>query len=307
VDLCTNFLYIGGKPLVLLLSKFTEICVPIYLFISGYGLFTSFQNGKGQKSWKRLLPLWLNYFIIFAIFVPIGSYVFPEAYPGSVKQLVLTLLTYDYNYNGEWWFLFPYFVLVLISNPLFKLLNNSNIWTFFILLTAVYYAASLVEVFNRMYLYTHQFAYKPVLILKCLYPFGIGAIFAKENIFEAFAKFGHKWLFLLAIPLLIVARILIPVDKFTVYIAVAFIVCFAVLKRGRLFDTVLGFLGRHSTNIWLLHTFFCYYLFKNFIYSFKYPLLIFLVLMTVSIISSYIVDLIYIPINKGLNKILNRQ
>ena len=40
------------------------------------------------------------------------------------------------------------------------------------------------------------------------------------------------------------------------------------------FDTLCGLLffmlmGKHSTNIWLVHTFFCYYYFHDFIYGFK--------------------------------------
>jgi len=97
---------------------------------------------------------------------------------------------------------------------------------------------------------------------------------------------------------------IIPNSFVNLYIAVAFIVCFASLRRSGWLDKLLEFLGKHSTNIWLIHTFFCYYLFKDFIYSFKYPALIFIVLLLCSLAASYIVNLIYVPINKRIHKAL---
>ena len=44
----------------------------------------------------------------------------------------------------------------------------------------------------------------------------------------------------------------------------------------------LAFLGRHSTNMWLIHFFF-YYIFGMLIYELRYPLLMFLVLTIVSL------------------------
>jgi len=41
---------------------------------------------------------------------------------------------------------------------------------------------------------------------------------------------------------------------------------------------ILGMLGGHLFNVFLFHTFIYYYFFSDFIYSFKYPVLIFLVL-----------------------------
>ena len=47
---------------------------------------------------------------------------------------------------------------------------------------------------------------------------------------------------------------------------------------------ILGYLGDYSMIVWLSHTFFCYYLFHDVIYGFKYPLVIFMVLMVISLL-----------------------
>jgi peptidoglycan/LPS O-acetylase OafA/YrhL len=46
------------------------------------------------------------------------------------------------------------------------------------------------------------------------------------------------------------------------------------------------FVGIHSFNIFLFHTFIYYYYFPDFIYSFKYPVLIFAVLLGICLVIS---------------------
>ena len=52
---------------------------------------------------------------------------------------------------------------------------------------------------------------------------------------------------------------------------------------------VLANLGRHSMPMWMCHTFLSIYLFPNFIYGFRYPLLIFVVLTALSYAISIVV------------------
>lgn len=78
---------------------------------------------------------------------------------------------------------------------------------------------------------------------------------------------------------------------------------FATLKRPKWLDFFLSKMGEQSTNMWLIHTFFCYYLFKNFIYGFKYPLVIYIVLLVMSYLSALVVDWI----NQPLQRIIKRR
>jgi len=51
--------------------------------------------------------------------------------------------------------------------------------------------------------------------------------------------------------------------------------------------------------MWMTHSFFCYHLFHDFIYGFKYPLVIYIVL----IVISYVVS---IPITSMAKQIISR-
>lgn len=50
--------------------------------------------------------------------------------------------------------------------------------------------------------------------------------------------------------------------------------------------------------MWMIHSWFCYYLFHDFIYSFSYPILIFMALIVISYHSSLIVNQIALPIER---------
>ena len=49
VELCNISIYFwNGKPLVLAMSRVAAFCVPIYLFISGYGLTCSYKKNSSE-------------------------------------------------------------------------------------------------------------------------------------------------------------------------------------------------------------------------------------------------------------------
>lgn len=82
--------------------------------------------------------------------------------------------------------------------------------------------------------------------------------------------------------------------------AVLFIVLFLKLNRPSFVDSFLMEMGRRSTSMWFVHTYFAYYLFHDFIYGFKYPLLIFFVLLACSYLTAIVVDKVYDTVVKRL-------
>lgn len=51
--------------------------------------------------------------------------------------------------------------------------------------------------------------------------------------------------------------------------------------------------GNYSMYIWLIHSFFCYYYFQNFMYSFYVSWIVFIVCMTISYILGFLIDKAY--------------
>jgi len=88
-------LFIGKQPLSYYISLFCEACVPVFAFVSGYGLYYKYQQDSsvfGRDNFKRLKKLYLNYWIIILIFpVILGLILKFPGYPGSWEKLVLNL------------------------------------------------------------------------------------------------------------------------------------------------------------------------------------------------------------------------
>lgn len=76
--------------------------------------------------------------------------------------------------------------------------------------------------------------------------------------------------------------------------------CLTVIPIKGVAAKTLTALGDHSMNMWMIHTWFCYYLFHSFIYSLTYPIAIFIVLTVISYLSSIVVNFIARPIELRL-------
>lgn len=129
----------------------------------------------------------------------------------------------------------------------------------------------------------------PILYLNFLFTFVLGALMAKYDIVSK-CKIKAALCLLL---LLVVVRVCIDTGIVQPLYATAFVVLFVRIKRWPWFDGFLYEMGRRSTSMWFVHTYFCVYLFRDFIYSFRYPLLIFLVLLVLSYLTAVVIDWLY--------------
>ena len=161
-EVCEPLLFIGNTPLVHIISK---ACNPvgIFLMLSGYGLSYTYYRGKlsinGQE--RRLLKLYIHYWIILLIFVSIGSFVRPEKYPGSFSNIILNFTSISNSYNSETWFLFPYALLSLTSVWIFRCIDKlgcvkSIIITWVLYMISCYITSRYIAV-NKSY--TEWYAY----------------------------------------------------------------------------------------------------------------------------------------------------
>lgn len=74
------------------------------------------------------------------------------------------------------------------------------------------------------------------------------------------------------------------------------------MNRGKIIDGFLCEIGKKSTSMWLIHGFIYLYFFKDFIYGFKYPLVIFIVLVAITYAVSTLIDLLYNKIQSRIFK-----
>ena len=62
--------------------RFSEICYPVslYVLLSGYGLYSTFENSTWVKILKKVAYIYLHLWIIYLVFLPIASYMVKDNY-----------------------------------------------------------------------------------------------------------------------------------------------------------------------------------------------------------------------------------
>lgn len=93
----------------------------------------------------------------------------------------------------------------------------------------------------------------------------------------------------IALFVLFALRCILPTAAFDPIYSFLVILLVLRLPMPQMVKRVLGYLGDYSMIVWLSHTFFCYYLFHDVIYGFKYPLVIFMVLVVISLLVGFVI------------------
>jgi hypothetical protein len=290
-DVCEPLLFIGSTPLVHIISK---ACNPvgIFLMLSGYGLSYTYFRGKlsfnGQE--HRLLKLYIHYWIILLIFVSIGSFVRPEKYPGSLSDIIMNFTSISNSYNSETWFLFPYALLSLTSVWIFKFIDKlgcvkSIIITWILYMISCYITSRYIAV-NKAYTewYTYIITYFNVL-----FSFVIGAVFHRQvEKGKGSIPFlhSHKLTTFAILMTLIIINFFISSAATSYLFEFLYIFLLLHLSFNGITKRFLIAMGKQSMVMWLTHSFFCYHIFHDFIYGFKYPLVIYIVLIVISYVVS---------------------
>ena len=97
---------------------------------------------------------------------------------------------------------------------------------------------------------------------------------------------------------MIIAHGIVP-SLFVAFItATVTIVLLCICPLPKWATDVLCYFGDHSMNIWLTHMFFYTVLFDGFVFSAKYPIPVFLLLLTLSLTSSYVIKWFSKPLLK---------
>lgn len=299
VALCQNLILIDGTPLVLILSRASNP-VAFFLILGGYGLYRVYEKGDRHR-WSRFAKLMIHYWIILLFFVTIGHFIRPAAYPGSFLKILSNVTGYETTYNGEMWFLLPYVILSACSKSLFDFLKRFRAWIVVCFTLVIHLGTSFcISRYGESSLYSNYWIYDPLLVLHLLFNFCLGAMAARSNFFEKLKAYVAKMqhINILALGGMIILVSVSCVFKYNFFYAFGIITCLLLINMPAWLKTTLAKLGNQSMNMWMIHSWLCYYIFHDFIYSFKYPLVIFAVLTAISYVCSLIVNRITQPVER---------
>lgn len=301
-------IYWGDLPIIYYISLFCDAAVPIFSFVAGYGIYLKYKQNPQQyglnTNLRRIKLLYKNYWVIFILFVIIlGGLLKGEAYLGSVPELLLAFsgITAS-SYNGAAWFFTIYIIFLLLSKPIFKIVDLFPKITF--ILSGILY---VIGYYFRMYHYDlfsnnviNWIYFNTCLFFATLFQILMGVYVIKFNwkahcstLFNVLSqKISKNIIAVLGMIGLVCLHAYIPNAILAPITGLGFVLLFVQMDIPKVIDKVLEQLNPHATNIWLTHMFFYITFFKEFIYSPKYIIPILLLLLACTILSSYLINFI---------------
>ena len=187
--LFTPLIMIGDTPLIYYFALFGDMCVAIYCFCSGYGLMIGYKNNRAsyfKKNIIRILKLYINFWIILFLFVVVLGPIMgkSDVYPGSIKDFILTFTAIDPKYNGAWWFLTTYIILVLVSPYINKVVVKYNVGLIMIVSLGIYFIGYVQRIMFPIHTDNEIINYilrQAALFGTSQFPYVVGVIFAEKN------------------------------------------------------------------------------------------------------------------------------
>ncbi len=291
-----------SKQGILTLSGFGNICVAIFVMITAYGITYSILKEEsitlkqvGTNSVKRFWKLMLNFFIVYVSMnlICFSFFDYTSLY-GEGKQGLLFMLCDATGLspvlktpmlNETWWYMKVAYILIflvpLLAFLVKKMGNAMLLFAFF---------APFVVTFDKD-------------IERYFFVAALGVCAAYGNWFSKVISLRIPVIFKWAIGVLgsvicvLIRQNAVVKDYFWNYIdafVAFFIICAIVMTVGSVpvVNKVLSFIGKHSMNMFLMHTFLYLIVFRKYVYYFEYAIVTFLILLTTSLLYSMVLELI---------------
>ncbi len=290
---CTPWVYVGDKPLVGMLAR---ACYPVtfFLIFTGYGLSYLFDRGRLTfvAQIRRLLRLYVFYWVVSIVFVSIGMVVDPANYPKSWLHVVANISAVHCTYNGEAWFLFPYMLICLSSPWLLRgAMAERHKWlkvVFVVFYAFCFLALKWLDGHYPESVIIRQAHHYVVL----LFYFSLGVLLYRWIALRGKVSllprpFSQPLVAGCLLLMLVAVKSCFNVSLIDGFYALAVIVLLLQFSWRGGVGRVLFHIGKHSMAMWLTHTYYAVYLFPCFIHAPRYPVLIFLLLVAVSWLSAF--------------------
>lgn len=279
----------------LYLGRVGSICVSMFLFLSGYGLFLGSRRSQQSPirySLAKVKDFYLTYWLYFLIFVPIGFIFFKNTtfwnsehlrYSSDLKTFLMNFLGWSSTYNEEWWFVRVFIITLFFLCPLYIKLAEKNL-TLMIFISLLLLALGL-----------KVYPWEALGFTLWQASFALGVVCAKLKFFSSrpiqdLDKFRWTWVMLglflcFAICLTFRLRFGVFGVKYD-FLIVPLFIYFSVRAVTILhLNKVFTYLGQYSFPLWLVDPFFCYYYFQDIIYFPRWSLFVFIFLTAMSVLS----------------------
>ena len=287
------------------LASFSKICVAMFVFMTGYGMWVSYESQKKKTTMsnyikKRMVTLMTGFLIIFVVTevlaIPTGRFI--EVYGHDFRSVVymiidalgLAKLLGTPLFCLTWWYMSLAIVLIMIF-PFVHSIMEKYQWVVVVASIIVPRACGFgqsTDLFRYLLAYT------------------LGMYFAQHDLLarikEKFMEQNVEGKLLSLIVSLIGLAVIIKcrqnawigwkyLDFWDGFAAMyVIIISYIYILNGKWIVKGLGFLGKHSMNIFLIHSFYRDVFLHQFTYSFYDAWLDYIVLMAISLVTSIVLE-----------------
>lgn len=276
---------VHGTDLFYAAGVFGQICVPVFMFLGGYGLWQKMQ--KEYSLGKDLCRLYGMLWKTAVIFIPVGllffshqtdyaadtviCHVFEDRSAGTILNNFLGLAV---SYNREWWFFLP-FLSAMIMGYVFICKNKINqFWTDAVIVALIEIvsqrllpAVCEIPAFSQL---RNDFFFRQLFVFdRSVCVFFLGIVFAKYNAIDRLREFYRETFrsktgrVLAAFPgmgvLFWCRTFLYGADFDLFYVPLFILFALEMAHAAKFLEKILLVFGMHSANMWLIHGFYCYY------------------------------------------------
>lgn len=287
------------------LASFSKICVAMFVFMTGYGMWVSYESQKKKTTMsnyikKRMVTLMTGFLIIFVVteILAIPTVRFIEVYGHDFRSVVymiidalgLAKLLGTPLFCLTWWYMSLAIVLIMIF-PFVHSIMEKYQWVVVVASIIVPRACGFgqsTDLFRYLLAYT------------------LGMYFAQHDLLarikEKFMEQNVAGKLLSLIVSLVGLAVIIKcrqnawigwkyLDFWDGFAAMyVIVISYIYILNGKWIVKGLGFLGKHSMNIFLIHSFYRDVFFHEFTYSFYYAWLDYIVLMAISLVTSIVLE-----------------
>lgn len=284
-------------PMELRIAIFAKVCVSIFLFLSGYGLWINYGSGREytfQEALKRISIILRKYWLVILLILPIGMIFYSgnEQYVWSLKEFFLNITTLSSSYCYEWWFICLYIQILLTLSIIVFLVRKIGIMHVCIISVSLFYLTCHMPRFHELNLHfslIKSFMYWQV-------SFVMGIFFAEKRMFKTLqVVFGENPKKLTLFSVIVITFLLMPWlggHRLSPFITPLIIWTSVSIVNACHLRKPLAYIGRQSLYIWLLHPFFCFYFLPELTYAPRFSVLIFVWLLFLSIVAALAVQLL---------------
>ena len=326
-----NQLYFAWGEMVWRAAWFGKICVALFAFVSGYGMFHVLMRSREDSFFPRLLQdygavlrqlfsLYLKYWLVFLL-LP-GAELLAGVRTFDMEEFIGNFLGISSTYQQTWWYMWQY-VKMLMLLPFLELLfftfpqqkEKKKKVLFFIILSTVAILLAVTGLVLYPPLWEWMLTVARNLRISYFMPFYIGFLMARFSLYQRLAerleKLGKPWnIGISVVALCSVVAVRVALSDSAAYAETDFLLVpifvYALLTLLLFLpyvERILIWFGKQSTYMWLTHVYICAYLGTWLAEHVRFGLLFYLILLALSAAAAALLNLL----TRKLLTIKNRQ